>query len=65
MSFTYTEYYDDEPGKEKLVNSSNQNPKDPVEIVIRIKMDRKKYELRKAKYKESLWVKAYKIFFNS
>lgn len=62
MKFTYTEYYDDQPGKERMNANMNQNIKDPVEIVIRIQMDAKKYEARKAKYKEPIWVKIGKLF---
>lgn len=63
MNFTYTEYYEDEPEKERIKTIGQMKPyKDPVEIVIRITMEKSTYERRKTKYKEPLWVKVEKLF---
>lgn len=64
MEYTYTEYHDDQPGDEKMRVTKTEKINDEVEIVIRIKMDKKKYDARRAKYQEPLWVKAAKIFMN-
>lgn len=64
MKFTYTEYTDDNPkGEEKLFESGQEKPyKDPIEIVIRIEMEKSTYEKRKAKYKDPIWNKVHTIF---
>lgn len=62
--FTYTEYYNDEPAKVQH-RANGPESKDEVEIIVKITMDRKRYEMRKNKFKETLWQKAYKIFFNT
>lgn len=64
MKFTYTEYYEEEPnGKVRIQASGQTKPyKDPVEIVIRIEMERETYERRKAKYKDPIWEKVHTLF---
>lgn len=62
MRFTYTEFYEDKSGEVKLQEIENKKYKDPIEIVIRIEMERETYERRKAKYKDPIWEKAHILF---
>lgn len=62
MKFSYTEYYDDNHGKEKIKQDDRKVYKNPVEIVIRIEMEQETYERRKLKYKDPIWSKVYTLF---
>lgn len=62
MKFKYTEYYDDNLGKDRIIQSDGKTYKNPVEIVIRIEMEQETYERRKARYKDPIWEKVFTLF---
>lgn len=62
MEYTYTVYKEDEPAEEIMKLRKAERINDEIEIVVRVKMDAKKYEERLMKYQEPICKKIAKLF---